>query len=230
MLAEGGGVTDASNGADESTPTAVFISRQLLLADTVGRLVSQGSAWSVKVLDRDDPHLLHLAAKAEPSVVILDVDDHLLPGFELLSLLVARLPGAAVLVLGELDGLASAEALHRGARGCLTYAASPSDVADAMKAATEGRTAVGAAVLRQLVGGQPRPAETALRATPADLLTGREVVVLQQLAAGLSTREIAGHLGISTQTVRKHTQHILVKLGVHSKLEAAALAAREHLV
>jgi PAS domain S-box-containing protein len=64
----------------------------------------------------------------------------------------------------------------------------------------------------------------------AGALTPREAEVLRLLACGSSNRGIADTLGISATTVRNHIEHVLSKLGVHSKLEAVVLAAREHLV
>lgn len=61
-------------------------------------------------------------------------------------------------------------------------------------------------------------------------LTGREVEVLQFLASGTSTKAIAEKLGISPSTVKNHTQNILAKLKVHSRLEAVALAFRYGLI
>jgi DNA-binding NarL/FixJ family response regulator len=65
---------------------------------------------------------------------------------------------------------------------------------------------------------------------PAGTLTQREQEVLRALAAGYSTKEIAMHLGISVNTVRTHVQHLMPKLGVHSRLQAAAVAAVDRLV
>ncbi len=61
-------------------------------------------------------------------------------------------------------------------------------------------------------------------------LTRREVEVLQLLSSGLTTPRIASVLGVSTTTVRNHAEHILGKLGVHSRLEAVAYAAQHRLV
>jgi len=61
-------------------------------------------------------------------------------------------------------------------------------------------------------------------------LTGRETEVLHMLSEGVSTQEIAETLFISICTTRNHIQHILQKLGAHSKLEAVAAALRAHLI
>ncbi len=61
-------------------------------------------------------------------------------------------------------------------------------------------------------------------------LTRREAEVLQLLASGLATPRIAEILGVSRTTVRNHIEHLLAKLGVHSKLEALAYAVRHRIV
>lgn len=207
----------------------VFISRQQLLADTLGRLLAREGGWSVSVLDADDPALLHDAAMAAPAVVVIDVDTRLLPGLELLSHLRARLPSAGMLVLGELTGAATAEAISRGARGCLTYAASLEDVSEAVESAACGRTSVAPSALRGLLGTGRRHLRCA-DPVGENQLSPRELDVLRLLADGRSTRAIADEFGISVETVRKHGQHILSKLGVHSKLQAVAVALRRGLL
>jgi PAS domain S-box-containing protein len=61
-------------------------------------------------------------------------------------------------------------------------------------------------------------------------LTRRETEVLHLLACGLGNQQIAETLSISATTVRNHVEHVLAKLGVHSKLEAVVYAARHHMV
>ena len=61
-------------------------------------------------------------------------------------------------------------------------------------------------------------------------LTSRELEVLHLMASGLTNRDIATQLYLSVNTIRGHVQHILDKLGAHSKLEAVAIAARRGLV
>lgn len=65
---------------------------------------------------------------------------------------------------------------------------------------------------------------------PPSELTRRELDILRLMAAGANTRAMAERLHVSPATVRNHVQHILEKLGVHSRLEAAAYATRRGLV
>jgi two-component system nitrate/nitrite response regulator NarL len=69
---------------------------------------------------------------------------------------------------------------------------------------------------------------TALRGSPlaGPPLTPREKEILFHVAAGLQNKEVARDLGLSPATVRNHVHNILVKLGVHSKLEAVSLSFR----
>ena len=66
----------------------------------------------------------------------------------------------------------------------------------------------------------------ALPIVTAPPVTPREAEVLSLMAAGLQNKEIACNLGLSVATVRNHVHNILVKLGVHSKLEAVSLCFR----
>jgi PAS domain S-box-containing protein len=63
-----------------------------------------------------------------------------------------------------------------------------------------------------------------------DHLTPRQTEVLRLLKRGRSTEQIAEELQLSTETVRNHVRHVLRALGVHTRLEAVAVARREHLV
>lgn len=214
--------------APRSDALAVFASRQPLLASTLARLLSRyDSRWAVEVLRLDHPDLHADCRRLRPRVVVLDVDIQVIPGIELAAHLANQIPAAAVLLLGEFDGRSTADALHRGIRGVITYSATPQQVVAAVAALASGRTSVSASALSGLVGGRvvaPAPAAN------GHLLSRRELDVLRQLVAGAPTEVIAVELGVSTHTVRKHTQHILGKLGVHSKLQAGAVAARDGLV
>jgi two-component system nitrate/nitrite response regulator NarL len=65
---------------------------------------------------------------------------------------------------------------------------------------------------------------------PWDYLTSREIEVLRRIVAGESTKQMARSMQIAASTVRTYAQNVLTKLGAHSRLEASAIAVREHLV
>jgi DNA-binding NarL/FixJ family response regulator len=86
--------------------------------------------------------------------------------------------------------------------------------------------------IEALVQERLRQAEppAAADGTPPPELTRRELEILRRLAGGASTQTMAAELHVSPATVRNHVQNILAKLGVHSRLEAAAYATRHHLL
>lgn len=92
-----------------------------------------------------------------------------------------------------------------------------------------GRVVTGDAVLsRDLITGAISPARGGER-PPESFLTAREREVLVRLTHGQSTRQIAHEMGVAYSTARTHVQSVLDKLGVHSRLEAVAYAARHQL-
>lgn len=93
-------------------------------------------------------------------------------------------------------------------------------IVEALRRAAQGEGRVDKTLLRRLGG---TGGDTSGRTSVLDKLTAQEKVVLGCLGDGLSTSEIVARLGISHTTVRSHIQAILVKLGVHSRLQAVAV-------
>ena len=134
--------------------------------------------------------------------------------------------GTAVLVVtGSSDPAKAASALALGARGFITKDCHPSVLVDAVRRVADGETVIADAlvgpVLRALTSRQRtvRDVEQVLAR-----LTPREQEVLRLLGEGLTRTEIARRLRVSPHTARTHLQRLLVKLSLHSQLEAAAYA------
>lgn len=119
------------------------------------------------------------------------------------------------------------EAVEAGAAGFLDKNVCIDDLLDTIRAAAAGEVLVDPAVLASLL-----PELAAQRQVAHDAkarlarLTAREREILDLMASGCRNEAIASRLFISQPTVRTHAQNILSKLGVHSQLEAVALAAR----
>ena len=134
--------------------------------------------------------------------------------------------GTAVLVVtGSSDPAKAASALALGARGFITKDCHPSVLVEAVRRVADGETVIADAlvgpVLRALTSRQRtvRDVEQVLAR-----LTPREQEVLRLLGEGLTRTEIARRLRVSPHTARTHLQRLLVKLSLHSQLEAAAYA------
>jgi len=204
----------------------LLISGQALLAESLGSRLADLDGWAVTVVDAHRPDLLEICRRVEADLIVLDAGDRDNSQTVVIARLVQALPRSGVLVLGDLDADDVAEAMEQGARGCLTYDASIDDVRDAVRRAVSGDEVVGVAGITALIERLHRQDEP----VPGETLSRREREILCRLAAGDNASRIATDLGISVQTVRKHIQNTLGKLGVHSQLEAAAYAVRNGIV
>jgi DNA-binding NarL/FixJ family response regulator len=118
-------------------------------------------------------------------------------------------------------------AVRAGAAGYLLKNVAPQELARAVRAAHHGETHIDPAVAARLVGqisAQGR-ADDAL-----DRLTPREREVLELIARGFANKRIATELGLSEKTVKGHVGHVLSKLDVTDRTQAALYAVRAGLV
>lgn len=180
---------------------------------------------------RDGLEAVAEAARTEPEVAVLDVDLPNCDGVRATSLIRERLPACRVVVLAaEEDHQTLADAIHAGANGYLTKASPLTDLVDAIRSVHRGDTLVPAGMLGDLLGRLiDRRQQQSEAVRRIGRLTPREREVLDLLARGGDNDSIAQALVISPQTARTHIQNVLVKLGVHSRLEAAALAIQNGL-
>jgi DNA-binding NarL/FixJ family response regulator len=129
---------------------------------------------------------------------------------------------AVVMVTSYAEPSVARAALEAGCRGFVLKHAGFEDVVRALDAIRHGSIYVSGALLEDLLPGR--------RSAPAPDLTARETQMLELLAVGASTTDIAEHLFLSVNTVRNHVQNMLTKLGAQSRLEAVAIGARLGLV
>ncbi len=140
-----------------------------------------------------------------------------------------RVPRARVIVLTSfLDDERLMPAVQAGAAGYLLKDVEPSDLARAVRTAHAGEALIDPTVAARLLGALTGPRA----ATPPDAeqLTNREREVLELIAAGRSNKRIALELGIAEKTVKTHVGHVLAKLGVADRTQAALLAVQQGLV
>ena len=171
-----------------------------------------------------------LIAEQQPDVVLMDL--HLPPSNGLSLMRQLRENGFThpVLMLTVSDAQEDlANALQAGAKGYLLKDMEPDDVVDAIKRAARGETVVAPAMTLKLVNLLQNN-EPAASASLLELLTGREREILTHLARGESNKVIAKALNISHDTVKLHVRHILSKLSLSSRVEAAVFAVEQKLV
>jgi DNA-binding NarL/FixJ family response regulator len=157
----------------------------------------------------------------QPDVVLMDIAMPHTNGIEATRVLHDQAPHVGIVVLTMLgDDDAVAQALRAGARGFLVKGAPQSEILETIRGVYAGRAVIGAATAKQL--GNVLAAGTP--GYPFPDLTPRERGVLEALAAGASTAQIADRLGLSDKTVRNHLSNIFTKLRVTDRTQAVLKA------
>jgi DNA-binding NarL/FixJ family response regulator len=190
-----------------------------LLADTDVEVVAE-------VASGDEAVKYALAHK--PDVVLLDIRMHDGDGLTALGRIKLEKPEIPVLILSTFDNPTYiARSVALGASGYLLKSCTRDELLTAIRAAAAGETVWTRDELRRVTGALATPRLAADVEVP---LTQRESEVLKQLALGLTNKEIAATLQISYETVKEHVQHILRKIGVSDRTQAAVWAVRKQLV
>ena len=206
--------------ADDHAPTREDVRRAL---EIDGRFEVCGEA-------ADAAAAVHCAVLEQPDVCLLDVR---MPGSGLAAAweIGARLPEAKIVMLSvsEEDSDLFA-ALHGGASGYLLKTMSLERLPDTLAGVCAGEAAMHrslmARVLERFHGGEPRWRRLADDGNPGSRLTTREWEVLEQLAQGRSTADIAERLLVSSSAVRVHIAAVVRKLGVADRAAAIELFQR----
>jgi DNA-binding NarL/FixJ family response regulator len=168
---------------------------------------------------------LTVLERARPDVVLLDIRLRDGDGLTGIGTLLKARAGLRVIIFSayDVDEFVFG-ALRAGARGYLLKGAAGTEVAAAIRTVHAGESYLSPGISAKLVDRMQT------RSGTSRLLTPRELMVLQLMAAGLSNRDIAGSLGISERTVKFHVTAILNKLGADNRTQAVALAGRRGIL
>lgn len=168
------------------------------------------------------------AATRHPDVVILDLGLSYLAGPDAIRRVKATHPQARVVALSTHGSeLLLARAVEAGAEGYVSALDGIADVIEAVRRARRGEPLMDPTEANRLLRYlRHRRAQEESERDRVKRLTPRETEILQRMAEGLSREQIATALGLSPNTLRTHVQNVLTKLGVHSKVEALAVAIR----
>jgi two-component system, NarL family, response regulator LiaR len=175
----------------------------------------------------DGEEALEQAERLDPDVILMDLVMPVRDGVSAMQVLKQRASRSRVIVLTSfLEDDRLLPALEAGAAGYLLKNSQPAELARAVRAAHAGEAVIDPTVAARLVHAlSERPA------TPAfGELTARERDVLALIAQGRSNKRIAFELGISEKTVKTHVGHVLAKLDVTDRTQAAVLAVQAGMV
>lgn len=169
-----------------------------------------------------------LTDKQKPDLVLLDIRMGESDGLNALARIKLNKPKIPVLVLSTYDNPTYiARAVALGASGYLMKGVKRDQLLAAIRRVAEGGDVWTREELRRVTGALATPRVTGDVEVP---LTQRENEVLKQLTLGSTNKEIAQTLGISYETVKEHVQHVLRKIGVTDRTQAAVWAVRKGLV
>ncbi len=221
-----------------SPPVSCYSTRvtSILVADDHGivreglrRLLETESDFQVCGEALDGREALEQVEKHEPDVIVLDITMPRLGGLETLERLRSKHGKVKVILLsahGDPSFIRSAISL--GADGYVLKNSRASEVVSAIRAVTKGGSYFSPAVAREIVEQLRSPKAT--DDEPFTLLSSREREVLHLIAEGLSAKEVASDLSISTKTVEAHRSSLMRKLGVRKATELVRYALRHGLI
>ncbi len=173
------------------------------------------------------------ALKLNPDVVILDVGMPNLNGLEATRQIVKARPEARILILTlhDSDTLVQ-EVLNAGARGFLLKSDAARDLVTAVEALQNNKTYFTPKVASMVLEGylKKKSPNATEDAAPRAKLTPREREIVQLLAEGKSSREVAAALGLSVKTAETHRANIMRKLNLHSVSDLVMYAVRNNIV
>ena len=163
-----------------------------------------------------------------PDVVFMDVRMPGMDGIEATRRIKDAAPDTKVILItvDESRGAVS-EAIQAGVSGYLLKDATPDALVDAARNAIEGNAVIHPQLTRTFIEEARTAGSDEPRPTP---LSKREREILQRVADGATTRQVASDLGISPHTVKTHLERIFEKLGANDRAQAVAIAIRTGIV
>lgn len=175
----------------------------------------------------DGDEAIAASERLRPDVVLMDLVMPRRDGVAAMRVLRERLPGARVIVLTSfLDEDKLLPALRAGAAGYLLKNAQPQELERAVRAAHAGEAVLDPVVAARLVEALAAGHDD----EPIDRLTPREREVLELIGRGFPNKRIARELELAEKTVKTHVGHVLGKLGVTDRTQAAVIAVRAGLI
>ncbi len=200
-----------------------------LFREGLTRLLSEEDNIEVVASLRSGEEVLAMVHDFRPDVVLLDVKMPGLDGVETARRLRERYPEMGILLLTVSEDRETLfNAVQAGVRGYLLKSSTSQELVDAIHRIYRGEAVISPSMSAKLLDEFVALSQ-GKRQRPEDILTERERDILRYIASGMSNKEIGAALAISPHTVKAHLRHILDKLGLRSRTQAAAWAERHGL-
>jgi DNA-binding NarL/FixJ family response regulator len=199
-------------------------------------LLEEQSGWEVVAEAVDGRDAVEKASKLKPDAVVIDIAMPSLNGLEAVRQILKAVPNAKVLVLTMYDSdPLIQQVLQAGARGYLLKSDAGRDLVSAIDALRRNKTfftpKVSQMVLEGYLDKNPKEKDKETDGEAESLrLTSRQREIVQLLAEGKSSKEVAAVLGLSVKTAETHRANIMRKLDCHSVTELVRYAIRNHII
>jgi len=179
----------------------------------------------------DGREAIEKVEKLAPDIILMDNTMPILNGLEATRQIKKRFPEIKILILTmHTNEEYILQFLRVGASGYLVKQTAPTELVSAIEAVYRGDSFLSPSISRTIIDEYLRQAEATGKWDSYDSLTDREREVLQLLAEGYSTKEIADHLHISAKTVGVHKINLMHKLNLHSQSELTKYAIRKGII
>ncbi len=216
------------NGSDSGSAKrkVMIVDDHPLLRDGLARVLNQQADLEVCGEAGDARAALSAVARCRPDVVIVDLSLDDGNGLDLIKDLHARDEKLPILVLSmHHENLYAERAIRAGARGYVMKREAVGVVVSALRKVLEGHMALSEAMVSRMLDS-PRRGKEAADASPAELLSDRELDVFRMLGHGLGTQQIAAQCRVAASTIDSHRAAIKRKLGLADATELIARAAQ----
>ncbi|WP_309119579.1 response regulator transcription factor [Paenibacillus sp.] len=209
--------------------TVMIVEDQEIIRKSLGIVLNLQPDLEVVALAANGEEAVSLAARFDPSVILMDVRMPVMDGVRATELIKKAQPNAKVIMLTTFqDTEVVSDALQAGAEGYILKAIDPIDLASAIRLVSRGETMISREVAKALFA-RSLAAPTASKQSEYGL-TERETQVLTCISHGLSNRDIAEKLFLSEGTVKNYISSIYSKLNVHNRASALRKASEEKLL
>jgi len=209
--------------------TIVVADDHKIVREGLVKLLEGRSDFTVIGEASDGEEAVQMVLEKEPDVVIMDIWMPRLSGIDATRRIGKRGSQTKILVLSMHESRTYVEeVLRAGASGYIVKNSASSDLLQAIDAIQSGASYLSPAITQQVVDAIARPGDSS--PSGVAMLTDREREVLQLIAEGLSSKEIASMLGVSLKTVDSHRSNLMEKLDIHKVSGLVRFAIRAGLV
>ena len=212
--------------SEASRPRILIADDHNLVAEALKQILAP--EFEVVATVFDGRTLISTAQRLMPDVILADVAMPLLNGLDAAARIKRLLPNTKVIyVTMNRDPDLVVEALRRGASGYLLKTAAVNELPAAIHAALRGEVFISSSLNGSVYSPLPHAQELS---SARDVLTDRQLDVLQLLAEGRTLKEVAGILNVSARTVAFHKYRMMESLGLENDMEVVQRAIRERIV